>query len=94
VRDRSIQAEVPTIEKSDPVGRSHVAAPLTGVITCAVASGATVEAGDAVATIEAMRWSRLSPAPRSGEVLRVAAPAAGTAVEPGDLVAVVGRGIE
>jgi pyruvate carboxylase len=88
VQDRSIHAEVALIEKADPAERSHVAAPLTGVITWAVESGATVGTGDAVATIEAMKMESTISAPHVGEVLRVAAPA-GTAVEPGDLVAVV-----
>jgi pyruvate carboxylase len=88
IQDHSIQAEVPLIEAADPSDRSHVAAPLTGVITWTVETDAEVAAGAPVATIEAMKMESTISAPHAGRVQRVAA-SAGTAVEPGDLVAVV-----
>jgi pyruvate carboxylase len=85
VQDRSINAEVPTIEKADPRERGHVAAPLTGVITWAIEAGTEVTAGQQVATIEAMKMESRISAPHDGRVERVAV-GTGTAVEPGDLV--------
>jgi pyruvate carboxylase len=65
-----------------------VAAPFDGVVTVGVAEGDTVEAGQTVATIEAMKMEASITAPRAGTVERVAVP--GTqAVEGGDLVLVL-----
>jgi pyruvate carboxylase len=88
IQDHSIQAEVPLIEAADPADPSHVAAPLTGVITWTAEVGGEVVAGAPLATIEAMKMESTISAPHAGRVERIAA-AAGTAVEPGDLVAVV-----
>jgi len=85
VRDRSIASEVASVEKADKGNPAHVAAPLTGVLTWTVEAGAEVAAGDPVATIEAMKMESSISAPHAGRVARVAA-AAGTKVEPGDLV--------
>ena len=85
VRDRSIASEVASVEKADKGNPAHVAAPLTGVLTWTVEAGAEVAAGDPVATIEAMKMESSISAPHTGRVTRVAA-AAGTKVEPGDLV--------
>ena len=58
------------------------------MVTVGVAEGDTVEAGQTVATIEAMKMEASITAPRAGTVERVAVP--GTqAVEGGDLVLVL-----
>jgi pyruvate carboxylase len=58
------------------------------VVTAKVAAGDTVEAGDTIAVIEAMKMEAAVTTPAGGTVQRVAVP--GTAqVEAGDLVAVV-----
>jgi pyruvate carboxylase len=89
VRDRSVAADAPTAEKADPTDERQVAAPFGGVVTPVVAKGDRVEAGQTVATIEAMKMEASITAPVAGTVERVAL--AGTAqVEGGDLVVVLG----
>ena len=89
VRDRSVSAEVAAAEKADTSKPGHVAAPFQGVVTVIVETGATVEVGQTVATIEAMKMEASITAPVAGTVERVAIP--GTqAVDGGDLVLVVG----
>ncbi|OMC35894.1 pyruvate carboxylase [Mycobacterium sp. GA-1841] len=89
VRDRSIASEVPAAEKADRTNPDHVAAPFAGVVTVGVAAGDTVEAGDTIATIEAMKMEAAITAPKAGTVQRVAV-AATAQVEGGDLLVVVG----
>jgi pyruvate carboxylase len=85
VRDQNVAAEVPAAEKADPNNPAHVAAPFQGVVTIGVAEGDKVEAGDVVATIEAMKMEASITAPSSGTVSRVAL--SGTqAVDGGDLL--------
>ncbi|WP_232679555.1 pyruvate carboxylase [Nocardioides sp. R-C-SC26] len=88
VRDRTIAADVAAAEKAEPGNPRHVAAPYQGVITLNVAEGDVVEAGQTVATIEAMKMEASVTAPVAGRVERVAV--TGTqAVEGGDLIAVL-----
>jgi pyruvate carboxylase len=88
VRDKNVAAEVPAAEKADPSNPAHVAAPFQGVVTIAVAEGDSVEAGDVVATIEAMKMEASITAPSSGTVSKVAL--SGTqAVDGGDLLLVL-----
>ncbi|QDH10789.1 pyruvate carboxylase [Nocardioides dongxiaopingii] len=88
VRDRSIASDVAVAEKADPAKPGHVAAPYQGVVTLAVAAGDAVEAGQTVATIEAMKMEASITAPVAGTVERVAL--SGTqAVDGGDLVVVL-----
>jgi pyruvate carboxylase len=88
VRDRSVTVDVKAAEKADPSVQGHVAAPFAGVVTLAVGEGATVEAGQAVATIEAMKMEASIAAPVAGTVARVAIGAV-QQVEGGDLVVVL-----
>ncbi|HSF36742.1 MAG TPA: biotin/lipoyl-containing protein, partial [Nocardioides sp.] len=88
VRDRSISADVVSAEKADPTNTGHVAAPYDGAVTVTVAEGDTVEAGQTVATIEAMKMEASITAPVAGTVSRLAVPAT-QAVEGGDLVLVI-----
>jgi pyruvate carboxylase len=88
VRDRSIAAETTAAEKADPGTPGHVAAPYDGAVTVSVAEGDTVEAGQTVATIEAMKMEASITAPVAGTVQRVAVPHT-RAVEGGDLVLVL-----
>ena len=88
VRDRSVAADAPTVEKADASQPGHVAAPFDGVVTVLVSDGDTVEAGATVATIEAMKMEASITAPVSGTVERLAFD--GTQqVEGGDLVLVL-----
>ncbi|OBB17622.1 pyruvate carboxylase [Mycobacteriaceae bacterium 1482268.1] len=88
VRDRSIASEVPAAEKADRSNPDHVAAPFAGVVTVAVADGDTVEAGQTIATIEAMKMEAAITAPKAGTVDRIAVSATAQ-VEGGDLLVVV-----
>ena len=88
VRDRSVSADAPTQERADPARPGHLAAPFDGVVTTVVSVGDTVEPGDTVATIEAMKMEASITAPVGGTVERLAF--TGTQqVEGGDLVVVL-----
>ena len=88
VRDRSIASEVPAAEKADRSNPDHVAAPFAGVVTVAVTSGDTVDAGQTIATIEAMKMEAAITAPKAGIVDRIAVSQTAQ-VEGGDLLVVV-----
>ena len=88
VRDRSVSADVVSSEKAEPGNPGHVAAPYDGAVTVTVAEGDTVEAGQTVATIEAMKMEASITAPVGGTVQRLAVRAT-QAVEGGDLVLVI-----
>ncbi len=88
VRDRSIEVEVRQAEKADPAVPGHVAAPFSGAVTVKVGVGDRVEAGQAVASIEAMKMEAAINATVSGIVERVAI--TGTRqVDGGDLLLVI-----
>jgi pyruvate carboxylase len=91
VRDRSVKVEVRQAERADPSRPGHVAAPFAGVVSLAVEQGAQVEAGQTVATIEAMKMEASITTPVAGVVERLAI-AAVTQVEGGDLVLVISPG--
>ena len=88
VRDRSIASDIPTAEKADRSNPDHVAAPFAGVVTVSVSVDDTVEAGQTIATIEAMKMEAAITAPKAGKVSRVAVSATAQ-VEGGDLLMVV-----
>ncbi len=89
VRDRSIADTVPTAEKADRANPDHVAAPFAGVVTVSVSVGDEVEAGQTIATIEAMKMEAAITAPKAGSVNRVAVGSTAQ-VEGGDLLVVIG----
>ena len=72
VRDRNIASEVPTAEKADRGNPDHVAAPFAGVVSVAVDVGDAIEAGETIATIEAMKMEAAITAPKAGTVGRIA----------------------
>ncbi|WP_448624752.1 pyruvate carboxylase [Geodermatophilus sp. URMC 64] len=88
VRDRTVDAQVKAAEKADRADPGQVAAPFAGVVTLTVAEGDAVEAGQTVATIEAMKMEAAITAPVAGTVARLAI---GTVqqVEGGDLLVVL-----
>jgi pyruvate carboxylase len=88
VRDRSITVETKAAEKADKTDPMHVAAPFSGVVTLKVAVGDTVAAGQAVASIEAMKMEAAITAPVAGTVGRLAIPAT-QQVDAGDLLVVL-----
>ncbi|MEO5711545.1 MAG: pyruvate carboxylase, partial [Nocardioidaceae bacterium] len=88
VRDKSVAADAPTVEKADTSKPGHVAAPFDGVVTIVADEGDTVEAGATVATIEAMKMEASITAPVAGTVDRLSF--TGTQqVDGGDLVLVL-----
>ncbi|WP_030169073.1 pyruvate carboxylase [Spirillospora albida] len=88
VRDRSVASDVPPVERADPDDPGHVAAPFDGSVTLRVGKGDRVEAGDVVATIEAMKMEAAITVPVAGTVSRLAV-AAVAPVQAGDLLVVV-----
>jgi len=88
VRDRSVASDLPVAERADRSNPGHVGAPFAGVVTLSVAEGDAVEAGDTVATIEAMKMEASITAPKAGTVARVAIGSV-QQVEGGDLLVVL-----
>jgi pyruvate carboxylase len=88
VRDRSIASDIPAAEKADRSNPDHIAAPFAGVVTVSVADGDKVDAGQTIATIEAMKMEAAITAPKAGTVSRIAVSATAQ-VEGGDLLMVV-----
>ncbi|WP_454043935.1 pyruvate carboxylase [Cellulosimicrobium sp. Marseille-Q8652] len=89
VRDRSVDADVRAAEKADPTQPGQVAAPFAGAVTPVVVAGDVVEAGQTVATVEAMKMEAAITTSVAGTVQRVAIGAV-QQLEGGDLVLVVG----
>jgi pyruvate carboxylase len=85
IRDRSLASEVREAEKADRANPGHVAVPFAGVVTLTVSEGDEVEAGDTVATIEAMKMEASITAPKAGTVKRIAVEDV-QRVEGGDLL--------
>jgi pyruvate carboxylase len=85
VRDRSVTIASKAAEKADPSKPGQVAAPFSGVVTLQVEEGAQVQAGQAVASIEAMKMEAAITAPVAGTVRRVAIPKT-QQVDAGDLI--------
>jgi len=88
VRDRSVDVDVRAAEKADPTQPGQVAAPFAGAVTPVVVVGDVVEAGQTVATVEAMKMEAAITTPVAGTVQRVAVGAV-QQLEGGDLVLVV-----
>ncbi|SDZ11043.1 pyruvate carboxylase [Herbiconiux ginsengi] len=91
VRDRSITVETKAAEKADGSKPGQVPAPFSGVVTLKVEEGVSVAAGEAVATIEAMKMEAAITTPVAGVVTRLAIPKT-QQVEAGDLIVVVTPG--
>ncbi|WP_297595274.1 pyruvate carboxylase [Mycobacterium sp.] len=88
VRDRSIASDVPAAEKADRTNPDHVAAPFAGVVTVTAEVGAQVEAGQTIATIEAMKMEAAVTTGKAGKVARIAVSHTAQ-VEGGDLLVVI-----
>ena len=85
VRDLSIAVDIKSAEKADSSKPGHVPAPFSGVVTLQVAEGDRVEAGQSVASIEAMKMEAAITAGISGTVKRLAIPTT-QQVDAGDLL--------
>ena len=88
VQDRAIESNVEVAERADTNNPGHVAAPFQGVVSVTVVEGAHVEAGQGVATIEAMKMEAAITSSVAGTVERVALHGPHQ-VQGGDLVLVV-----
>ncbi len=88
VLDKSIAVKMPTVEKADPARPGHVAAPYAGAVTVSVAPGDKVDAGQTVATIEAMKMEASVTTSVAGTVERVVLVGA-QSVDGGDLLLVI-----
>ncbi|MGI8457743.1 MAG: pyruvate carboxylase [Propionibacteriaceae bacterium] len=88
VRDKNVTVNVKAAERADPTTPGHVAAPFAGVVSVSASEGDTVEAGQTVATIEAMKMEAAITAPVAGVVERLALGSI-QQVEGGDLVLVI-----
>ncbi|WP_456695973.1 pyruvate carboxylase [Aeromicrobium sp. P5_D10] len=71
VRDRAVDSKVTAAEKAEPGNPLQVAVPFAGVVHALVAEGDTVEAGQTVATIEAMKMEASITVPNAGTVARL-----------------------
>ena len=76
------------LEKADPRDRQHVAVPFAGFVRALVVEGDAVEAGQALATVEAMKMEAAVTAPMAGTVVRVAI-SGDQQAEGGDLLLVL-----
>ncbi|GAB3273380.1 pyruvate carboxylase [Microbacterium lacusdiani] len=90
-RDRSIEVETHAAEKADTSKPGQVAAPFSGVVTLKVAVGDRVEAGQAVASIEAMKMEAAITTTHGGIVERLAVGPT-QQVDGGDLLVVIATG--
>ncbi|STD05357.1 2-oxoglutarate carboxylase small subunit [Dermatophilus congolensis] len=88
VRDENVKVDVKVAEKADPSLANHVSAPFAGVVTVSVTEGDRIEAGQNVATIEAMKMEAGIAASVAGTVERLAIGQT-QAVEGGDLLLVI-----
>ncbi len=88
VRDNSISVESKAAEKANTAHPGHVAAPFSGVVSLKVAVGDSVEAGQVVASIEAMKMEAAITCSATGTVARLAIPET-QQVDAGDLLMVV-----
>jgi len=85
VRDLSITVDNKSAEKADASKPGSIAAPFSGVVTLQVEEGATVTAGQSVASIEAMKMEAAITSPVAGTVKRLAIPKT-QQVDAGDLL--------
>jgi pyruvate carboxylase len=88
VRDMSIVDDTKSAEKADAAQTGHVPAPFAGVVSLKVQPGVIVAAGEAVASIEAMKMEAAITAPIAGRIERIAISAT-QQVEAGDLLVVI-----
>ena len=88
VRDRSVTVETKAAEKADANLPGQIAAPFSGVVTLRVEEGAQIEAGQSVASIEAMKMEAAITSSIDGVVERVAIVKT-QQVDAGDLLVVV-----
>ena len=90
VRDHSIDVDDTITEKADQQVPGHIAAPYAGAVTVLVQEGDKGDAGQTVATIEAMKMEAAITTPITGTVQRLATGAV-QQLEGGNLIMVIGK---
>jgi pyruvate carboxylase len=85
VRDRSLLRDTPAAERANPDDPNEVGAPFTGVATLRVSRGQRVDAGEVVATIEAMKMEASVTTSVAGTVEHIAVERVAQ-VQAGDLL--------
>ena len=93
VRDRAVADSRPRGERAQPDNPAHVAAPFAGAVSLTVQVGDKVEAGQTVATIEAMKMEAPITTSTGGTVSRLAVPKLAS-VDGGDLLMVIAPGAD
>ncbi len=88
VRDRAVEVDSKPTERAQPGDDRQVAAPFSGVVTLRVSVGDVVEAGQTVASIEAMKMEAAITATQGGTVARLAVGEV-QQTEGGDLILVL-----
>ena len=92
VTDRSLASEVDTGRKADPADPGQVGAPMPGkIVSIAAKEGDTVEEGDPILTLEAMKMETVVRAPRAGLIVEIFV-REGQTLAVADLVAVIADG--
>ena len=85
VRDTNIESTAPANERADARNPGHIPAPFSGVVSVAVSVGDQLNAGQTVATIEAMKMEAAITTPVGGKVVRIVLKQP-SKVEAGDLL--------
>jgi pyruvate carboxylase len=88
VRDTSVKVETAAAEKANPDDPAQIASPFSGVVTIKVKVGDEVEAGQPVASIEAMKMEANINTNVTGKVVRTVF-SAPTQTSAGDLLVVI-----
>jgi pyruvate carboxylase len=89
VQNRAAAVKVAARPKADDGNAAHIGAPMPGsVSTVEVQAGATVKAGDVLATLEAMKMETIVHAPRAGTVTDILV-SPGQQVDTKDLMFVI-----
>lgn len=88
IRDTSVEDTSATVEKANPSVPGEIASPYAGSVTVMVQEGQKITAGQAVATIEAMKMEATITSPVTGTVARVAMGMVQN-LDGGDLIVVV-----
>jgi pyruvate carboxylase len=89
VRDKSLQVQASERAKADPAHPGHVGAPIPGAVTAiSVEPGVTVNKGDRLLVMEAMKMQTTVNAPIGGRVTKLLV-SPGQTVEPKDLLVVI-----
>ncbi len=87
IRDKSVESQIQEREKADPADDKSVGAPMPGtVIEIRAEVGASIQPGEPLVVLSAMKMETVVGAPVGGKVKRIAV-VEGDVIAPGDLIA-------